>query len=419
MKRSRFGRRKSDRWTLGIAIVSVLGLFLTYTQACHSKSDSRPTGPSPNPTPALQPHTQLSAAPAPETPQAPSAVPGQEKGDRDGIYAVVRSDGTINLNNTTDETYRGRSCGFINGDHPQKFVADLEYEVPAHARQDKPAPDVLGALGDRCGETIVIQWDTGNILCDDTNSFQLGPGLIAWNWGEVQLPKCECEPGETVEVKRGEPYRGDQIECPVIVANDRRETCYECYEQLVDVTFSNGCKEWTETITLEDVIREEVECPTCEPEWTPGEPEVEVTYRYGEWTECQLDDPEDTSETGICPGHRSRRVWEITTTTTVYTNQCDERTRTDVDVQEEQIDPETEECNAECPFPGTCFYNLPAVEGSQERCLEQPGFLSWNEQNHLCELEFPGVCARRWNLNPGQSHPDCLKYTECKDTLEE
>lgn len=40
--------------------------------------------------------------------------------------------------------------------------------------------------------------------------------------------------------------------------------------------------------------------------------------------------------------------------------------------------------------------------------MATPGFISWNEKNHLCALAFPGVSAKGFNLNPGQSADGCL-----------
>ncbi len=59
------------------------------------------------------------------------------------------------------------------------------------------------------------------------------------------------------------------------------------------------------------------------------------------------------------------------------------------------------------PEHGHCYYNVPGHDGKRE-CQAQPGFISWNEHNHLCELAFPGVAQDGFNLNPGQSDPGCL-----------
>lgn len=66
-----------------------------------------------------------------------------------------------------------------------------------------------------------------------------------------------------------------------------------------------------------------------------------------------------------------------------------------------------EATEGECPT-GTCFYNLNEVVEGQEACFAAPGYVSWNDQNHLCELLFPGVSLKGWNLNPGQSAEGCL-----------
>lgn len=90
---------------------------------------------------------------------------------------------------------------------------------------------------------------------------------------------------------------------------------------------------------------------------------------------------------------------------------------------------------------GACFYNVPATPAVDEyctdetftdcknnenvnkgyvvhhvvasitghdQCLATPGAVSWNEQNNLCELTFPGISKDNFNLNPGQSADGCL-----------
>jgi len=71
---------------------------------------------------------------------------------------------------------------------------------------------------------------------------------------------------------------------------------------------------------------------------------------------------------------------------------------------------EIREVATTCPTddpPGICYYNVPGDDG-KNRCLAQPGFLSWNAQNHLCGLSFPGVSSKHFELNPGQSAAGCL-----------
>lgn len=86
-------------------------------------------------------------------------------------------------------------------------------------------------------------------------------------------------------------------------------------------------------------------------------------------------------ETNSCT--QERRVKEGSAFTTTVTNECP---------------------GAAC---GTCYYNVPGDDG-KERCMDLPGFISWNQRNHLCALIWPGVAKNGFNLNPGQSSPGCL-----------
>jgi hypothetical protein len=57
--------------------------------------------------------------------------------------------------------------------------------------------------------------------------------------------------------------------------------------------------------------------------------------------------------------------------------------------------------------PGSCFYNNQGSNG-KEQCQALPGFVSWNDKNHLCELTWPGVSSDDFQLNPGKSADGCL-----------
>ncbi len=58
-------------------------------------------------------------------------------------------------------------------------------------------------------------------------------------------------------------------------------------------------------------------------------------------------------------------------------------------------------------FEQYCYYNVPGSDG-KEQCMAQPGYVSWNELNHLCALDYPGIALKGFNLNPGQSAEGCL-----------
>lgn len=60
---------------------------------------------------------------------------------------------------------------------------------------------------------------------------------------------------------------------------------------------------------------------------------------------------------------------------------------------------------------GGCFYNVKAAHDADGKttCLATPGVISWNDQNNLCQLTFPGIVSSDFNLNGGQSIAGCLK----------
>ena len=158
----------------------------------------------------------------------------------------------------------------------------------------------------------------------------------------------------------------------------------------------------------------------AEDQWVLKDNEPVITYEYGEWGECQPlpeevvvsnhNDPPPTC-THEHPGVQYQSVVKITTVSHYWFNQCglqEEREVPKPDVtrteQPDNSQPCTYTTEDQC---GLCYYNVPGKLGFFE-CISKPGYVSWNEQNHLCSLTFPGVSDRHFELNPGQSEEGCL-----------
>lgn len=64
-----------------------------------------------------------------------------------------------------------------------------------------------------------------------------------------------------------------------------------------------------------------------------------------------------------------------------------------------------------------CYYNVPdnGANDGKVTCEATPGFLSWNPQNHLCQIAAPGWCDKDFKLNKGQSGA-CRDYTQQDQT---
>jgi hypothetical protein len=64
----------------------------------------------------------------------------------------------------------------------------------------------------------------------------------------------------------------------------------------------------------------------------------------------------------------------------------------------------------ECQPPRDCIYEYGGPPADKEAlCLALDNSAFWSDGSQHCVIPLPGVAADRWNLNPGQSHPDCLR----------
>jgi len=211
-------------------------------------------------------------------------------------------------------------------------------------------------------------------------------------------------------------------------------------EQKVQVDFTAGAGEhighWGLGDGLKLTYEPNKEFCECEAQWTPGEPTVEVDTEYGEWSECSAveEDFLSSHRDKKCYGTRSRTVTKVITTTTVYTNQCNELTRKTVEVTREPQQPETEPCEIQCPAPKLCYYRVSCGEQGfvastrectlhkqQEICEAAEGLAGdngiWrnfgdaNLLNH-CQFNAPGYSNRDFQLTPGQSDESCVNKND-------
>lgn len=167
---------------------------------------------------------------------------------------------------------------------------------------------------------------------------------------------------------------------------------YNCEGTKLHGTASSNetAKDFCEFATLS-----EEDCPeVCQPTWVERPPVI----TEGEWGQCAVRE----GECGEDAGEQSRTITTIINEQNSCTEEIREKSR------REEI--ETRPCDGpECP--GACYYNVSDSDG-KEMCMALPGFVSWNEKNHLCALTPPGHCSADFNLNPGQSGDfDCYKHT--------
>lgn len=411
--------------------------LMTFAIFACNKGGNSPTSPTSN-SPAFGPHTQLENNTTPtETPE--TAAPEGESG---GVYIKVNNDGSANVNNASNKTFNGRTCAFINGEHPQNFIGMINYSIPAGQRRDVSPPNIEWPE-EVCGE-VTLQVDSGEITCDDTNSNRLGPGLIAWNWVTVNAGDCECVPGKSVTVSEDDPVWGDWGICEAITNSE--ETCYECRTGTQTIHLTDGCKEWTEVKEVRD--KREVECQ-CE----EGGPYEGDPIFSEEILEGQCDFPNDfachrdgtRTDTYDCSDPVEVPVCQPTSCP------CDpekivHRVEVGCEPIDEGLDPnkcwrcfnETNECGdveivpeeISCPSLGDCFYRVSCgdqesftlsgnCEDQQQKliCENQGGewlnFITGVLHNH-CAFSLPGISHNDFQLTPGQSDPECLDKNDVK-----
>ncbi len=72
----------------------------------------------------------------------------------------------------------------------------------------------------------------------------------------------------------------------------------------------------------------------------------------------------------------------------------------------------TDSCSwvGDCPEPDACIYEYGGPPADKEAlCLALTDNSFWSDGSQHCVIPLPGISADKWNLTPGQSHPECLR----------
>jgi len=396
-KRKKFGRRKSDRAILVVAITGMLGLYMTYTQSCDGSKS--PTMPDP----------VVVSTPAPQqvTPVVITPEPSPDPGGGPGPTSVVCDAAGTCTFTTTIPHHVSAVC-----------------TSPLHTN-DWGSWNAVVKTGDTVSVySICDPVKIGVDLCEGGErkvqvDFTAGQGEHIGHWGLggqklVYAPDeqyCECEPGEWEIIKRGEPEEGDVVECSQIDLPSLliQAPCFECFEISTTVTKSNGCEEREWIIT--EIDQREVECP-CEEEWIPQEPVIEE----GAFGDCTATG-EDENGRPTCT--RTQSI----STTTCEVNSCTQEERC-----ETIVTANSEPC--ECETEGLCYYRVSCGEqeedfvafnrecddqAQQSICEGEEGiWLNFDGgalDNH-CQFDPPGISHDDFQLTPGQSDTTCLNKND-------
>lgn len=221
---------------------------------------------------------------------------------------------------------------------------------------------------------------------------EVGPGYV--------IIRVEADNGEYVRLWRGD--RNDNNKIGDFDLGDIRLEFPEGYAGKITVDVErksdSGIVQCDGSVTVDVPRLPPPPPPVCQgdceppppPPCEPGAPIIRLERVIGEWGECE-------------EGVQTRTV----TTNAYRHDNCSEEELVNSSVKYEKQECEVEE-------EGVCTYNVSGRNG-KDRCLAEPGYISWNEKNHLCELTFPGVSRKGFNLNPGKSAEGCLRKQDDDD----
>ncbi len=126
----------------------------------------------------------------------------------------------------------------------------------------------------------------------------------------------------------------------------------------------------------------------------------ECTFDFGCLPEppCEPGEEEITNFREFFEGECVDRVH---VTITEFTDICTQETR-----QERVETPAPEVCEP----PDACIYEYGGPPADKEAlCLALTDNSFWSDGSQHCVIPLPGISADKWNLTPGQSHPECLR----------
>lgn len=277
-------RRRQDRLALALALVSILGLYATYTNACNGAKDTITRSELPE----YSPPAPTGSAGAPQTitptegeqPPEPKAVEVACTGNPvvctftnnsnagRPVHAVCTPKGVVWHPGTSSDW--GRWDGWADAKGGTAEVTPYE------------ACSKVSGL-DRCkGDHRGVQIDlTYGTSWTHVGQWGLNGGPLVWPPNEEY---CQCEPHEWEVVSRGEPVPvGDWGSCDqFLLEADHEQTCYQCRATEATVVESNGCEQRERTVYSYE--RRETECPPPAPCYY----EVDCSVRASSNVACQL-----------------------------------------------------------------------------------------------------------------------------------
>jgi hypothetical protein len=322
--------------------------------------------------------------------------------------------------------WEGFVCYFWSGPHEQgKAHPDVPVSVPDGATVRFHFPNIKPTKPEHCK----VQIDVATSCARSS----IMPGMLAHDYKILRECENECVEAPTEETVCTECPTGD------VRPEDCFRTCtktihYECKPAEV-ITFTEPCVcqtscveegpylgecgEWNECHEHpEEGCFQERECPRtwdcqdpdtveqsqpCDCDCVPGEWEtVETTEGATEWGECQR---QQVTQSTVRPSGCLRLG--LRTFYRKQFNGCEYRDITEIrDVRE----------GCECPVLGACYYEIHGAppEADEGRLCEAVGgdWDRWGPANKVqCRVPLPGILDHLFRLTPGQSHPDCLKYT--------
>lgn len=385
MKRQRF---------IGLAVtfLAIAGIV-----ACSSTNPvSDLTGSTPSETTSTAKTEPTAGTPA-QTPPAQTPTAEEPAGDNPGYLIEFGPNASFSITNKNDfgGEYRAYTTGFDNQD------LELAFKVSGTVPPNKSWGD---SFNTKCVQLDITQGGyagrplKGGAAYYDKNGKKFSPANSPEKVTECRTPPPpNCEPQWVVD-ESSSLTTGEWGACVESEDENGRTACARTREVTRTKYETNSCTQERRIFRAE--TREESEPCECD-ESCNEENNGYFTYSPAVWSgeveegACTLDGPGDVGGDAVVAGchENGTQDWVID-----YT--CRENATGTKSV-----------CRAaECPVEtAACYYNVPGSNGEAD-CIAQPGYVSWNERNHLCGLDSPGYCNSNFNLNDGQSGDGCLKY---------
>lgn len=364
--------------TVGLALGCWAGLFVlgVLLVGCDSGGGTV-SGPEPVNQPAPAPAVAAEAPAAPTPVADPTTTPDHECSiGKDASFSVKN-------NSTIPQQYAAWWTDFDNQDLVRGTHGPFEF---------KPGDSMIGSFNRQCVQVDVGQTVNGTPYCFGFIDKEGNPFVPSRAPEKVAACRTKpCVEKWTVDEKPEVNY-GKWSECAIDQGESITQTCSKSRTVTTIYYETNSCTQERRVARKSETTEKEAcECP-CIEKWTEvKEPKI-IT---GDWSECVL-------------GERTRTdIW-------IYyeISSCTEETR--------ELRRKEKKYTEECQTPGHCYYKInsgkdcsDSGEPAHQAFCEAAGY-TWinftgSKLDNHCDVPFPGIANKCYELTKGQSADGCLK----------